>query len=409
MEIEHQCPQCGAPVVLDEADRLLSCSFCRTKLYLSTPNHFRYQIPSVREKHSDMVYLPYWRLKGNSFTVFPNEIVRRFIDKNILAAHVPLLPNSLGVRPQAMKVKFLSSEMEGQFLNVDRQYSGLVDDVKSLSGAAVKGRPYFYKAFIGETISLIYSPAYIENNVLYDAFTKKRLRSWQPEKMEQVLSNTKPPNWQLRFVSTLCPRCGWDLQGDKDALVLICRNCDSAWHCPQGKLEAVSFSVLPTPLSDETIYLPFWRMKPTWEGITLASYADLIRVANLPKKVQDIFESQPLYFWSPAFKVNPALFLRLARQMTIDQPNIETNLSFRGAAFSQVTLSMQEAVESMMITMASLVKNKRRIYPDLVNIGVIADDIRLVYQPFKIGHREFTHPSLPIAIDRQAMHFSVYL
>lgn len=409
MEIEHQCPQCGAPVILDETDRLLSCSFCRTKLYLSTSDHFRYQISADEGAHADLVYVPYWRLKGNSFSVFPDEIVRRFVDKNILAAKVPLLPNSLGLRPQAMKVKFLSPDIQGQFLNVDRPYSGLVDDVQSLSGAAVKGRPYFYKAFIGETVSLIYSPAYIENNVLYDAFTKNRLRSWQPEKMEQVLSNVKTPNWQVRFISTLCPRCGWDLQGDKDALVMICRNCDSAWRCPEDKLEAVPFTVLPAGGNDEIIYLPFWRMKTHWEGLSLASYADLIRLANLPKAIQVVFESQPLDFWSPAFKVNPALFLRLARQMTIVQPDIETNLSFNGAAFSQVTLSMQEASESLMITMANLAKNKRLIYPELANIKAYAHDIMLVYQPFKIGHREFIHLSKPIAIDRQAMNLSVYL
>ncbi len=30
------------------------------------------------------------------------------------------------------------------------------------------------------------------------------------------------------------------------------------------------------------------------------SYADLIRVANLPKAVTSAFADEPLYFWSPA-------------------------------------------------------------------------------------------------------------
>ena len=44
-QIEQGCPQCGAPVTLDETDRLLACPFCRTRLYLVPEGHFRYHIP----------------------------------------------------------------------------------------------------------------------------------------------------------------------------------------------------------------------------------------------------------------------------------------------------------------------------------------------------------------------------
>jgi NADH pyrophosphatase NudC (nudix superfamily) len=30
-----------------------------------------------------------------------------------------------------------------------------------------------------------------------------------------------------------CPHCGWDMEGGKDSLVLICRNCNIAWTCPE--------------------------------------------------------------------------------------------------------------------------------------------------------------------------------
>ncbi|HLA26741.1 MAG TPA: hypothetical protein VJZ49_02480, partial [Syntrophales bacterium] len=66
-QIDHQCPQCGAPVTLDEADRLLLCPFCRTKLYLFVSDHFRYFIPAPEARSRDIIYLPYWRLKGLSF------------------------------------------------------------------------------------------------------------------------------------------------------------------------------------------------------------------------------------------------------------------------------------------------------------------------------------------------------
>ncbi|HAR49918.1 MAG TPA: hypothetical protein DCR81_07460, partial [Smithella sp.] len=44
-QIEQQCPQCGAPIILDEADRILSCKFCRTRVYLAAEDIFRFYIP----------------------------------------------------------------------------------------------------------------------------------------------------------------------------------------------------------------------------------------------------------------------------------------------------------------------------------------------------------------------------
>ncbi len=61
-------------------------------------------------------------------------------------------------------------------------------------------------------------------------------------------------------------------------------------------------------------------MKPRVEGMEVATYADLIRIANLPKAITPAFTAAPLRFWSPAFKVNPALYFRWTRQMTIFQP-----------------------------------------------------------------------------------------
>jgi hypothetical protein len=348
-------------------------------------------------------------LKGNSFSIYTKGIEPRFVDTNLLATGNIALPASLGLRPQAMTVKFMSPDMAGTFLNVHRHASSLVKDFESLAGAAGPGRPYFYKAFIGETISLIYSPAYVEKGSLYDAFTKKRLLPWPPEAETLPLDDAKPPNWQVRFLSTLCPKCGWDLEGEKDAFIMICRKCDSTWHCPKNAFEAVPFSVMPATVKEPVIYLPFWRMKPRCEGVPLSSLADLIRLANLPRVVRPADESKPVHFWSPAFKVNPALFLRLAGQMTTIQPDAETHDSFDNIDLYRVTLSMAEAVESMMITLAQMTVYKRRLYPELAKIELAAEAVRLVYHPFKIGPREFIHTTAPIAIDRQALNLAMHL
>ena len=405
-KIEHQCPQCSAPVVLDEADRLLSCPFCRTKLYLVTPDHFRYHIPAPDRISRDLLYLPYWRLKGTSFDVRAEGDIRpRFVDTSILAATVPGLPRTLGLRPQAMKVKYISPDMPGQFMDT----SLLADAVIPAIDASVPMGQSLYRTFIGETISLLYSPAYLEKDTLFDALLKRPLATWRENEPARGPSDARPPNWQIRFIATLCPRCAWDLEGERDSRALICKNCDSVWNCLKTEFEEVPFSVMTASTKEPILYLPFWRMKPHVEGFQLSSYADLIRFANLPKAVNLDFESTPVHFWSPAFKVSPALFLRWARQMTTFQPDGKTRESFAGASFHQVTLAGQEAVESMKIILATLAVDKRQIYPKLAEIKITASELMLVYQPFIVTSRELIHETMRVTIDRTALNFGTYL
>ncbi len=45
----------------------------------------------------------------------------------------------------------------------------------------------------------------------------------------------------------------------------------------------------------------------------------MIKIANIPKVVKEEHEKQPLYFYVPAFKINPKLFLRIGKQITLAQ------------------------------------------------------------------------------------------
>jgi len=68
-QIEQQCPQCGAPIILDEADRILSCKFCRTRVYLAAQDYFRFYIPPAEGISETIYFIPYWRIKGLSYTI----------------------------------------------------------------------------------------------------------------------------------------------------------------------------------------------------------------------------------------------------------------------------------------------------------------------------------------------------
>jgi hypothetical protein len=119
-QIEQQCPQCGAPVTLDETDRLFLCGYCRTKLYLASAGPFRYYIPPPPQPGRKILFVPYWRLKGLAYRMADLELQQRFVDTNILALDTAGPPASLGLRPQAMKLHFVSDKTEGRFLAAGR-------------------------------------------------------------------------------------------------------------------------------------------------------------------------------------------------------------------------------------------------------------------------------------------------
>ncbi|MBU2027096.1 MAG: hypothetical protein KJ814_05690, partial [Proteobacteria bacterium] len=171
----------------------------------------------------------------------------------------------------------------------------------------------------------------------------------------------------------------------------------------------VEFAVIAPPPGTGyiTIHLPFWRMKPRIEGIELASYADLIRVANLPKAITPAFAAAPLYFWSPAFKVNPALYLRWARQMTVFGPVGEADDRLPETSLYPVTLPLREASEGIVITLAQVITDKLKLYPQLAGLRITLEESRLEYHPFLQSRNELLHPFLRVSLDRTALTYGI--
>ena len=214
---------------------------------------------------------------------------------------------------------------------------------------------------------------------------------------------------QVRFVATLCPRCGWDMEGEKDSLVLICRNCNTAWTCADKEFRQIPFTAMTPPVraGEIALYIPFWRMRPRIEGLALASYADLIRMANLPKAMTPAFANEPLYFWSPAFKINPSLYSRWAKQMTALRPIGDENDRLPQTALYPVTLPLAEALEGIIVTLARMGADKQKLYPKLAGLRVTLEESRLEYHPFVREHNELVHASLRITLDRASLTYGV--
>jgi len=129
-QVETQCPQCGAPITLKEAQHVLNCPYCKTRLYLTSRGPFRYAI-SPKPPLDETVFLPFWRIKGLGFTAYlPPKTVGKPIDKTFLAVPAPLKMVSLGMRPQATHLTFAHTE-KGPFLFPRANFKDLMARVTS--------------------------------------------------------------------------------------------------------------------------------------------------------------------------------------------------------------------------------------------------------------------------------------
>lgn len=401
--IEHQCPQCGAPAILEETDRLVACQYCRVDSYLMPDDYFRYFLPHTSGNDQDLVYFPYWRFKGMLFFCGPSGITNRFVDVSHQAIVTTYFPISVGVRSQAMKLRFVSSEMEGRFIEPRQSFEEIAANFENRFGKALP-KPILHQAHIGESLSLIYSPFYLKDK-LYDAILDKPVSAKIDEDFNIDDFDGGSPKWHIRFVSTLCPNCGWNLEGQRDALVLTCKNCNSTWYPVGKKLKQLKFARIPGD-DDNTIYLPFWRIRADISGINLKSYADLVRIANLPKAVQSGWDDVPFRFWIPAFKVRPQLFLRLASHITVSQPREELIPELPGNRIHPSTLPVKEAIESLAITLTEFMKPRKTLMEKFHNIDIDAKSFTLVFVPFKEEHHEFIQHEYQIAINKNVMALS---
>ena len=376
--IDYQCPQCGAPAVLDETDRLFCCEYCRVKSYLITKDYFRYTLPSKAPENTKLFYFPYWRFKGMLFSCVPDRVRQNFLDVSHQAVHSPLFPISVGFRSQALKLRFVTPDTEGSFLEPDQPFEKAMNVFeKRFKGSLPK--PVFHQAHIGESLSLIYSPFYVNSRV-YDAVLNEPISSSLPDDFDVSYFSAKHPDWKMGFLPTLCPDCGWDMEGRRDSVVLICKNCDSLWQPDEKGFKKLKFAHIPQKDKD-TMYLPFWRIRADVSGIDLKSYADLVKIANLTTFVKQNYDMK-FSFWSPAFKVRPQTFLPLTQKMTLFQPQEKLIYELPHSEIYPVTLPFSEAAETLKINLAGFIKPRRKLLPRLSEIKIRPTSFLLVYVPF---------------------------
>jgi hypothetical protein len=268
-------------------------------------------------------------------------------------------------------------------------------------------KPIFHQDFVGQTLSKIYSPFYVNGRV-YDGVLNRPVSNKMADDFDPASLPGGPPDWRIRFVPALCPNCGWDLSGERDSLALICQNCNSLWYPGGDRLTKLKFGHIPNG-QDHVTYLPFYRISANVSGIELDSYADLVKAANLPKVVQEEWKDTAFRFWSPAFKVRPEDFLRFSCYVTLSQPREKLTPELPTGKLYPVTLPVEEAAESLKLCLASFIKPRKVLFPQLQEITIKPKGFLLVYIPFHEKGNELSCPPFRLRINKNLLAFARHL
>ncbi len=439
--VETECPQCGAPVTLGEAQHILCCPYCKTNLYLIPRGPFRYAI-HAKKPSENAVYLPYWRIKGLGFTLYlPPKVTGKPVDRTFLATSVPIRTVSLGIRPQAIRLYFAHTS-EARFFPIqvdlkqalERTLNPLDAPVTEretvrkernlfLSGVA-DGDPFdrldftgglafetrtVYKKYepvfsflLDEGNSLVYFPVIPEGGKslrLRDGVTGTPVGEVERDRWNALRDQSVRSLPAFATLPLLCPNCGWELDYADESWAVACRGCHQIWGISQGRYVSLPYEIGEGGASD-ALYLPFWKFETAFPELALYSLQDLARFANLTRHAR---ATKPFAVFVPAFKVRPRLMIQICKVLTVAQP--ETHPPDRiPREIYPVLLSARNVRGMLPLVMGEIGANKEEIFPRLSGIEPVVTKTTLAFLPFrKTGYDAVFQGGAPLSIPVNAL------
>jgi uncharacterized protein YbaR (Trm112 family) len=390
--------------MMGENDHLLTCPYCRVHLYLSFESYPRYYLPP-RDDQGFLFFVPYWRSKGFEFSANAHGIEESVIDRTWNASRFSCFPSSLGVRPQTQTLRFVDQRKKNHFLPV----SILPDEPlpgQSLSSLVGRGfpeeeEPILFRSFLKDAFSLIYLPVVEKEGVVYDGIDSKPFGNVPPELLESGHFDSSASDFGCRFVPALCPNCGNDLAGEKESLVVFCQTCMVGFSILNGTLTDIPFLMAEGGSKTATL-LPFWRIRVETEGLPLPRMTGRI----LPGGLMEQFDMDNFFFWVPAFRINPQLFLRLARRATTAQLDAEPLPRLSGASsIPPITVASAEAIKSLKLLLILLSPRDRELLLSLNNLPIAVKDVVPTLVPFEQTGYELTNRQIQAAVHVNALRY----
>jgi DNA-directed RNA polymerase subunit RPC12/RpoP len=411
-QVEHACPQCSAPVTLEETDRLFTCPFCKVRLYMASDGALSYYL-DPKTPDPDTLYVPYGRFRGMGFAVGTGEAGSTVIDGTSISRPMPPCPESLAVRPQAVKLHLSGEGRVGRFVPPspapldEAALAGLTRALPAFAGKN-SGLSVLWR-FLREAGGLIYSPFSVMGRDVIDGVTRQKLGTLPDGEAGvpfQSPGATKPPN-DVVYLPALCPNCGADLAAAPESVALPCTNCGLLWEPSREGMAERPYSLVPAPQED-ALFLPFWRMLPRVEGLESTLHVDPLKhipPAYGPPKPTSFPEFS---LWAPAFFINPVLFLRLCERATMWQPS---DCGEKGAARTvcpdlyPVTLPGPEARKLLSLILTLVVADRGRVLPSILRANMEAIEQSLVYLPFEKKTGEATCAEMRAAVELNALKY----
>jgi len=409
LSIEQSCPSCGAAIVLSEDDKLIRCEFCDVSNFRLDSTAARYVLPHklpVDIHEDDLIFIPYLRFKGAVYYVDRDRVRHKLVDTTRLAIEMPTLAPSLGLRPQVMKVRPVTSAMIGVFLlqtvPVKEAFIQATRLVDLYSGK--RSENVVHRAFIGETISVIYQPYYKKNDRLVDAVDGRPVGASSDIALDNLKSSQSKKSWEPSFVGTVCTKCGGLMTGERDSRVLKCESCLTHWLEYKGRLTPVDWSVVESR-GEQYTFFPFWKISFSTSGIEISDFAGLIEFTNQPIIISSTMKSEQLYFLLPAFKINPKMYLQIASQLTIAQGKLPQGSRLDNFSSHPVNLNQTEAIQSIKSVLAHLTVGKKKKLRNLPQITTVVHHTELLYLPFTKKVHDYLQCHTPASIQVAAVRY----
>jgi len=402
LRVEQECPQCGGSLEMDETERLLRCSFCSVQSFLSNTGPLHFILPR-RQPDPYTIYAPYLRFKGTTYSCLGSRIEYRLADISTKGVTLPFLPLSLGLRPQAMKMRFAAPAFPGSFLKKSIPGDEILK--RAAKNLHIHNETVLHQAFIGDVLNIIYLPLSIKDGEILDGVVDHTLARIHADAAPFADVEIDHYAWKPLFLSALCPQCGWNLEGEPDSVVLFCSNCNTAWQAGGSNFSEVRVQVTPSKNGD-ALFIPFWNYQVKVKGVRLESFADFIRITNQAVVIKPEWEDMEPRFVCPAFKVRPHDFLRLSTQMTMSRRyNMPTSDSIPPKNLHPVTLAHDNAGQSLTLILANSAVSRTSLFPHLPEIQFEIKEYFLHYLPFEKMSHELHQSDLGVTISQRGLTY----
>lgn len=396
---------------MEETERFFSCPYCKVKLLIASPEAVSYYLGETAPD-DDTLFIPYRRNTGMDFMATSTGTTCSNIDKTSLALALPLIPHSLGVRSQALRLRFVTKQTKGMFPkpegDIEDKHLALSRQA-ILPGYAEGGIPttFTIRRFLSHTSSFIFSPYRILGRDIYDGISMDTIgHADQNFAIDDSLLSK--PATQITFTPAVCPNCGIDLDGSKESIALPCTNCGLLWESTGNGLMQKPFLSLPSP-SCETILLPFWRIKANAQGFNKSLRTDP-RKSVPPSAIGRPILFEDFYFWVPAFFISPPIFLRLSERASLWQPHGDDRMwdqTYQNARLYPVTIPASQAGLLLTIILSQIVANQESILECIVRGVLEPVASTLVFVPFAANAVELIHPEMRLNLLRTALQHHI--